>query len=271
MNILDTIIAQKQKEVAQARAAVPTSQLEQMPLFGLPRRSLRQSLADRPPGIVAEFKRRSPSKGLLNGTAQPEVVVPAYAGAGAAGLSVLTDREFFGGSPDDLMIVRPLVPVPLLRKDFVIDEYQIVEARAWGADVVLLIAANLAPARVRELGQFAQSLGLEVLLEVHNLAELQASLNPHVDVVGVNNRDLKTFVVSLEVSLQLSAHIPAGLAKISESGLQHPDDLATLWAAGYRGFLVGESFMKTADPGLACQQFIAAAKEKLGLLAENPL
>ncbi len=257
MNILDQIIAHKRQEVAERKAATPVGQLEQMPFFTRPRTSFQRALGARPPGIVAEFKRQSPSKGVINGDALSSEVGPAYEMAGAAALSILTDHQFFGGRAEDLLAARPLVAVPLLRKDFVVDEFQILEARAWGADVILLIAANLSPAEVRQLGQFAHSLGLEVLLEVHDLPELQNSLNPYVDVVGVNNRNLKNFEVSLAVSLGLADQIPANFAKISESGLSRAEDVAQLWAAGYRGFLVGENFMKTADPGLACRQFIA--------------
>jgi indole-3-glycerol phosphate synthase len=265
MDTLATIIAHKLTEVAQSKQQVTARQLEQQPLWAAERRSLRASLAARAPGLIAEFKRRSPSKGVINDEAQPPQVTEAYARAGAAGVSILTDEVFFGGSPAHLQTARPHLPVPILRKDFMVDEYQLLQARAWGADAILLIAACLAPRQISELSRQARALGLEVLLEVHNLPELQTSPLDHVDVVGVNNRNLKNFEVSLDVSLQLAEHIPANLVKISESGINQPAHLLPLWQAGYRGFLVGENFMKTSDPGQACAAFVVAARQQLGL------
>lgn len=258
MNILDKIIAHKRTEVEAAKAKVSLEQLEQAPLFTRQTISLKNALkAEGASGIISEFKRKSPSKGIINDRLLPEIVTKGYVEAGANGLSVLTDTEFFGGTFDDFAKARAANPyTPMLRKDFMIDEYQLWEAKAIGADVILLIAANLTPAEVRHLGQKAQSLGLEVLLEVHNQEELEQSICEFVDMVGVNNRNLKTFVTSIETSLELAQLIPNDFVKISESGLKNAETIQKLRAAGYQGFLIGESFMTTDDPGLALKNLI---------------
>lgn len=258
MNILDKIIAHKRTEVEAAKAKVSLEQLEQAPLFTRQTISLKNALkAEGASGIISEFKRKSPSKGIINDRLLPEIVTKGYVEAGANGLSVLTDTEFFGGTFDDFAKARAANPyTPMLRKDFMIDEYQLWEAKAIGADVILLIAANLTPAEVRHLGQKAQSLGLEVLLEVHNQEELEQSICEFVDMVGVNNRNLKTFVTSIETSLELAQLIPNDFVKISESGLKNAETIQKLRAAGYQGVLIGESFMTTDDPGLALKNLI---------------
>lgn len=258
MNILDKIIAHKRTEVEAAKAKVSLEQLEKAPLFTRQTISLKNALkAEGASGIISEFKRKSPSKGIINDRLLPEIVTKGYVEAGANGLSVLTDTEFFGGTFDDFAKARAANPyTPMLRKDFMIDEYQLWEAKAIGADVILLIAANLTPAEVRHLGQKAQSLGLEVLLEVHNQEELEQSICEFVDMVGVNNRNLKTFVTSIETSLELAQLIPNDFVKISESGLKNAETIQKLRAAGYQGFLIGESFMTTDDPGLALKNLI---------------
>lgn len=258
MNILDKIIAHKRTEVEAAKAKVSLEQLEQAPLFTRQTISLKNALkAEGASGIISEFKRKSPSKGIINDRLLPEIVTKGYVEAGANGLSVLTDTEFFGGTFDDFAKARAANPyTPMLRKDFMIDEYQLWEAKAIGADVILLIAANLTPAEIRHLGQKAQNLGLEVLLEVHNQEELEQSICEFVDMVGVNNRNLKTFVTSIETSLELAQLIPNDFVKISESGLKNAETIQKLRAAGYQGFLIGESFMTTDDPGLALKNLI---------------
>lgn len=260
MNILEKIVLQKRKVVAQSKANISRRELERFPLFERTTHSLKQALmADTASGIIAEFKRRSPSKGIINGRAQVHDVTKGYVRAGASGLSVLTDEEFFFGTEADFQCARQTNPdTPLLRKDFMIDAYQIVEAKAWGADLILLIAACLTPTEIRELGALAQSLGMEVLLEVHDAEELERSLSPHVDLVGVNNRNLKDFDVRVETSIELSERIPAEFVKISESGLSRPETLHALHAVGYRGFLMGETFMKTEDPAAALAELVGA-------------
>lgn len=262
MNILDTIIEHKHLEVLQDRINSPIQELENSPLFKRPTISLKKSLlSENGTGIIAEFKRQSPSKGVINGNADVVTVTSAYASNGAAALSVLTDKKFFGGANEDLKKAR-INNIPILRKDFIVDEYQIVEARAIGADVILLIAACLTPADVRRLAKFAKQLQLEVLLEIHNEAEL-AHICDECDVVGVNNRDLKTFTVDINRSIELSEKIPADKVKISESGITDTDTILRLRDAGFRGFLIGENFMKQADPAIAFASFAKHLKQSL--------
>lgn len=242
--------------MAIAQQQVTVSQLEERALFAKPPISLKSALLTTDvPAIISEFKRKSPSKGVINGGVKPEVVTKGYADAGAAALSVLTDQDYFGGNFDDFLAARAANPgVPMLRKDFIVDEYQLFEARSIGADIVLLIAACLSPEEVVALSSRAHQLGMEVLLEVHNAAELEQTLCDTVDMVGVNNRNLKDFVTSVEVSLELASRIPESFVKISESGLK---DAATIWRlfeAGYKGFLIGETFMKTEDPAAALSE-----------------
>ncbi len=258
MTILDEIIAQKRVEVAQRREATPISVLEQMPDFKRQCLSARDAVQEfRSTGIIAEFKRKSPSKGIINDQADVSTTTQGYVRAGAAVLSVLTDEPFFGGTPADLQAARLANPeTPILRKDFIVDRYQLLEAKAWGADVVLLIAACLTPEEVAELSLQAHDLSMQVLLEVHDEDELDRSLNVNVDLVGVNNRDLKTFVTSIDTSLRLVERIPDTFAKITESGLHDADTMLTLFRAGFDGFLIGEAFMKTTDPAATLQTLV---------------
>lgn len=259
MTILDRIIDQKRIEVAQRRAMVSEQLLMQEPLFG--RQPISACAAIRAigsTGIIAEFKRKSPSKGIINDTVTVADVTQSYVRAGAACLSVLTDEPFFGGTPADLLEARAANPTtPILRKDFVIDAYQLIEAKAWGADLVLLIASCLSPAEIAALSQRAHELGMEVLLEVHDADELDRSLCDTVDLVGVNNRNLKTFVTSTGTSLQLIEMIPQSFVRITESGLHDAATMQTLHEAGYDGFLIGEAFMKTHNPGEALTALVA--------------
>lgn len=257
MNILDKIIAHKRIEVANRKAVTSIADLEKSPAFGRPVLSLKQFLLDdSKTGIIAEFKRKSPSKGIINGAADVVAVTTAYTQNGASGLSVLTDTDFFGGSTEDLVKAR-VNQIPILRKEFIIDEYQIVEAKAMGADVILLIAACLTPADVKRLAAFAQSLQLEVLLELHDEEELEHICDETV-LVGINNRNLKTFAVDIERSLAMAERIPAGKVKIAESGISSVENIRLFRDHGFRGFLIGENFMKEANPGLAFEQFVKA-------------
>jgi indole-3-glycerol phosphate synthase len=216
-------------------------------------KNLRNSVS----GIIAEHKRRSPSKAEINSSFSVEEVAKGYESAGVCGISVLTDAKYFGGSLDDLLLARAAVNVPLLRKEFVIDEYQILEAKAHGADAILLIAAVLSRKEIQNLSEFAQSLGLEVLLEVHNSAELEKAIMPSLDMIGVNNRNLKTFEVSLTTSKELASQIPNDFVKISESGISTAAAIKELQHYGFQGFLIGENFMKTDNPGAAAKQFLS--------------
>ena len=256
MNILDKIIADKRKEVALRKQLIPVSQLEQSILFDRKSPSLAQALRDSDTGIIAEHKRRSPSKQIINHNLNVQDVATGYESAGACGMSVLTDGKYFGGSLDDLLLARAASNFPLLRKEFMIDEYQILEAKAYGADVILLIAAVLSQSEIKTLSEFAKKLGMDVLLEVHNLEELQKSIMPSLDMLGVNNRNLKTFDVSLDISKTLSEEIPDEFVKVSESGISTIEAIKELRPFGYQGFLIGENFIKTDDPGASATEFI---------------
>ena len=256
--ILDNIILNKRREVAERQSLIPRKLLERSLYFESAPLSLRRYLRrDDLSGIIAEFKRKSPSKGWLNAYAPIERTTLGYMQAGAAALSVLTDTEFFGGKNEDLILARRYNFCPILRKDFVIDEYQIIEAKSIGADAVLLIAAVLTPSEIRTLGALARSLGLEVLLEVHDGEELLRALHPDaVDLVGVNNRNLHDFSLSLDTSLSLASDIPAEYVKISESGISTAAAIRQLRAAGYQGFLLGEAFMRHSRPEKACAALV---------------
>ncbi|MEC3880646.1 indole-3-glycerol phosphate synthase TrpC [Parapedobacter sp. 10938] len=256
MTILDKIIAKKTVEVEQAKAAVPFTELEQKPLFTRSCLSLRNAVHDPTKnGIIAEYKRASPSKGVINDQAPVATVVGGYQDAGVSAVSVLTDHPFFKGSLDDLIVARTTLTIPLLRKEFIIDEYQVVEAKAHGADIILLIAAVLDTGRIKALSEAAKSMGLNVLLEVHNRGELERSMMDSVDAIGVNNRNLNDFSVSIDHSLELVDLIPERFIKISESGISNPDTIRQLRSVGFEGFLIGENFMRTADPIEAVKKF----------------
>ncbi len=256
MNILDKIIADKKREIMLKKSVIPVAQLEASVLFERTALSLCENLKEKPFGIIAEHKRRSPSKAVINQSFSVEEVVKGYENAGAAAISVLTDGKYFGGSLDDLILARASANIPLLRKEFIVDEYQILEAKAHGADLILLIAAVLTRAEIKQLSEFAKGLGLEVLLEVHNREELQKAVMPGLDLIGVNNRNLKTFEVSINTSKQLAADIPDDFIKVSESGISNVVSIKELMPFGFKGFLIGENFMKTDDPGGAAKEFI---------------
>lgn len=258
MNILDQIIEYKRREVIDCKSVTSIQALEKGVYFPRKTVSLREWVRRKDKsGIIAEFKRRSPSKGVINASASVECTTRGYADAGASALSVLTDRHFFGGSNEDLMNARKHNECPILRKDFTIDEYQISEAKAIGADAILLIAAVLRPEESEKLAAHAHALGMEVLLEVHSETELRDNLGVSADLIGVNNRDLKSFAVSLEVSKSLAALIPDGIVKVSESGISEPGAIIELRQFGYEGFLIGENFMKRSSPEKAAAEFIA--------------
>lgn len=256
MNILDKIVRDKRIEVQLRKSLIPVSQLEQSVLFDRATASLSERLKSSTSGIIAEHKRRSPSKSVINQSLNVQDVARGYENAGVCGMSVLTDTKYFGGSLDDLILARASCNMPLLRKEFIIDTYQILEAKAYGADVILLIAAILSREEIKEFSEFAKSLHLDVLLEVHNEEELQKAIMPSLDMLGVNNRNLKTFEVSLETSKVLSAQIPDDFVKVSESGISSVEAIKELQPYGYKGFLIGENFMKTDNPGEATKLFI---------------
>ncbi|HHH53582.1 MAG TPA: indole-3-glycerol phosphate synthase TrpC [Bacteroidetes bacterium] len=256
MNILNKIIKEKIKEVDELKELYPVKLLERSIYFDTQAVSLKEYLKkENASGIIAEFKRKSPSKAWINKYADVEKVTLGYMQAGASALSVLTDKTFFGGSNDDLTKARKFNFCPILRKDFIIEEYQIYEAKSIGADAILLIAEVLDKTVLKNLAKKAHELGLEVLMEIHSEKQLN-KLNEFVDVLGVNNRDLETFEVSLEKSKNISKLLPSGLIKISESGIHAPEDVNELKGFGFDGFLIGERFMSTPRPQEACKNFI---------------
>ena len=256
MTILEKIIAHKKKEVNWRKSSFPMPFLEKTPLFESSTISLSEQIINNSSGIIAEHTRRSPSKPKINDKISLDDVVKGYERAGVCGMSILTDTQFFGGSLEDLVTARKLCNKPLLRKDFIVDEYQLIESKAHGADVILLIAASLPRKDILRLSTSAKNLGLEVLLEVHNEEELERGLMPTIDLLGVNNRNLKTFEVSIQISLELAAKIPDDFIKVSESGISSVAAIQELKKAGYSGFLIGEKFMKTTNPGQAATEFI---------------
>lgn len=285
MDILSEITDHKRIEVELQKQAVSPEQLREqvrdlMVNSPAPRRSMKRALASSPAGIIAEFKRRSPSKGWIYETAKADEIPAAYEAAGASAISILTDEKFFGGSLRDIRTARPLVDIPILRKDFIIDEYQLLQARIAGADAVLLIAACLTQEECADLTARAHALGLEVLLEIHSPREL-AYISKDVDMVGVNNRNLGTFVTDVENSFRIAGQLRQTIAGVrnipdaqdssdtprnlpllvSESGISHPETICRLRTAGFRGFLIGETFMKTPQPGDALKGFIQGIEE----------
>lgn len=285
MDILSEITDHKRIEVELQKQAVSPEQLREqvcdlMENSPAPRRSMKRVLASSPAGIIAEFKRRSPSKGWIYETAKADEIPAAYEAAGASAISILTDAKFFGGSLRDIRTARPLVDIPILRKDFIIDEYQLLQARIAGADAVLLIAACLTQEECADLTAQAHALGLEVLLEIHSPREL-AYISKDVDMVGVNNRNLGTFVTDVENSFRIAGQLRQTIAGVrnipdaqdssdpprnlpllvSESGISHPETICRLRTAGFRGFLIGETFMKTPQPGDALKGFIQGIEE----------
>ena len=258
MNILDKITAYKIKEVEAKKEAIPIRLLEKFPLFAKETKSLAEVLRISTTGIIAEHKRRSPSKSVINDKVLLHEVVLGYEEAGASGISVLTDSNFFGGSLEDLLLAKKTVSIPILRKEFIVDPYQIYEAKAYSADAILLIAACLSSEELKQFSHLAKSLKLDVLIEVHNHEELEKSLLPNVDIIGVNNRNLKNFKVNIDISRKLSEEIPKEFVKISESGISDIETIKELKTYGFEGFLIGENFMKTENPGEAAKTFISS-------------
>jgi indole-3-glycerol phosphate synthase len=254
--MLDTITEHKRMEVLKRKGRKPLEHLKKKALYNRTPLDPASFFDSTLPCVIAEYKRKSPSKGVLSDSINPVPVVSAYKRGGASAASILTDRDFFGGSFRDLENVKAAVQdLPLLRKDFLIDPYQVHEAKAYGADIILLIAAILEKEQVSEMAKLAVSLGLHVLLEVHDEQELDHWV-PDIRMVGVNNRDLRTFSVDLQRSVQLAPKLPDEVLKISESGLHEPSDVLNLFKIGYNGFLMGEHFMKTYDPGAALKDFM---------------
>ena len=256
MDILEKIVEHKKKEVAERKIATPLIELTQRAYFKEATRSLQKKLrSEGVSGIIAEHKRKSPSLGWISEYSDVVAVTTGYEKAGASCLSILTDNYFFGGSTHDLMSATKRVNIPILRKDFIIDEYQVFETKAMGADVMLLIAECLTKKEIKHLAQTAKNVGLEVILELHDAEQLD-KICDDVTCVGINNRNLKTFTVSIQTSIDLVKFIPDNFIKISESGISRPERIAELRTHGFKGFLIGEAFMKTADPAKSLAEFI---------------
>jgi indole-3-glycerol phosphate synthase len=261
MTFLDNIIENKKKETAFLKTTASFREMENRKFFKQDTFSLSESLLNPDKtGIIAEFKRKSPSKGVINSLSSVEEVAAGYIREGASGVSVLTDYHFFGGSLTDISVIREKSQFPVLRKDFIIDEYQVIESKSLGADVILLIAAVLGAREILNLSSLARSLGMEVLLEIHETEELN-KLNQFVNIIGVNNRNLKTFEVNSELSEILAEKIPDGFLKISESGISSSQTLKKLKDCGYNGFLIGEAFMSTPDPVKTFSEFVKDLKQ----------
>jgi indole-3-glycerol phosphate synthase len=261
-NILEEIIEKRKKTVCGLKNMIPMQAWEKMPFYKRSCLSLKKNLLNKNlTGIIAEFKRASPSKGIINADADLFEVVLDYEMYGAAAISVLTEPLYFKGNSDDLMGIRARMKIPLLRKDFIFDEYQIAESKAIGADVILLIATCLTAAEVKRLATFANNIGLEVLLELHDETEL-AHICDATTLIGINNRNLKTFEVDIERSLRMAAQIPADKIKIAESGISNVITIQVFKDAGFKGFLMGENFMKEKNPGEAFEQFVKKLKQR---------
>ena len=261
--ILEEIAQFKKQLLGYKKKVVSLKELEAASLFSRSCFKLTEDLSNSPFGIIAEHKRRSPSKPHLNFKTDIFDVATGYQNAGVSGMSVLTEQKYFGGSLEDLLLARASVDIPLLRKDFMVDEYQIIESKAHGADVILLIAACLSPKEVKSFSRLTRELGMQSILEVHNQAELESHICDTVDIVGVNNRNLKTFEVSLETSYDLLERIPKEFVKISESGISSAQEILDLKKAGFDGFLLGETFMKTNNPGSKAEAFIKELKSEI--------
>ena len=254
MNILDKIIDNKKQEISEAKRKISLTELKGSVFFSRDTFSLKKSVKSGS-GITSEFKRKSPSKGIINDTADILEVAKSYQKYGASGISILTDKNFFGGKLEDILKVRNEISIPILRKDFMIDEYQFYEAKANGADVILLIASCLSPSQVQEFTELSHVLGLEVLLEIHTDEELR-HFNENIDLVGINNRNLKDFKVDLQHSVNLKNLLPPETLSVAESGIYSVEDFRFLKEKGFDGFLMGEYFMRNENPGLAFENFI---------------
>ncbi|TZF95042.1 indole-3-glycerol phosphate synthase TrpC [Chryseobacterium panacisoli] len=253
MTILDKIIERKKLEIAGAKSRISLDRLKNSGFFERKTHSLKESIKNKS-GIIAEFKRQSPSKGIINNNVGPLEVVSAYENFGASGISILTDHDFFGGNLNDILSVRNDIKIPILRKDFMIDEYQFYEAKSIGADVILLIASCLSPAQVEEFTALAHELKMEILLEIHTEDELK-HFNSRIDIVGINNRNLKDFKVDLQHSVQLKNQLPKDVLSVAESGIYNLEDFQFLKEKGFDGFLMGEYFMKNTNPAKAFENF----------------
>jgi indole-3-glycerol phosphate synthase len=256
MNILGEIVKNKKNELITQKLNCTIEELEQSEYFKIKCKSLKNSIISSKSGIICEFKRRSPSKDIINNHSKLEDIVIGYEKAGASGISILTNDKYFDGSTNDIKKASKIISAPILRKEFIVDEYQIIESKSIGADAILLIASVLSQKEIHDFSSVAKKIGLEVLLEVHSKEELETSINDNIDIIGVNNRDLNNFNVDIKNSLNIIDQIPSGFVKISESGINSPDSIVELKKAGFDGFLIGEYFMKSDSPTELANEFI---------------
>ncbi len=262
MNILDQIIAHKRIEVGIRKKLFSVSSLEVSTFYNQKRPSFRDAVAEAGPSIIGEFKRKSPSKGIINSQVEIDEVAKGYQEAGVKAMSILTDLEFFGGDELDLQKVASYATIPLLRKDFIVDEYQIIESKSFGASAILLIAAVLTKKEIHKFTQLADTLGLDILCEIHDPSELD-KLDRRNTILGINNRNLKTFSVDIGHSQELIRQLPADSLKVAESGLSSYEEVKLLFETGFDAFLIGENFMRTPDPGHAAGKFIKGLKQEI--------
>ncbi|WP_185871834.1 indole-3-glycerol phosphate synthase TrpC [Blattabacterium cuenoti] len=262
MNILEKIVFVKQKEVSNNKIRYPIKKLEKSLSFERKTFSLVKNIRNSHTGIIAEFKCKSPSKGVINKAVSIEKVIKDYELAGVSGISILTDQNFFSGKNENLEKSRSIVSIPILRKDFIIDEYQIIESKSMGADVILLIASILSKNQIYNFSKVAKSIGLEIIIEIHDEFEIN-KITDNLDIVGINNRDLHTFVIDHNNCFRLSSKISNNYIKVAESGIDDINYILELKKQGFKGFLIGEFFMKKKNPGISCKDFIKSLSKKL--------
>jgi indole-3-glycerol phosphate synthase len=263
MKILDNIISDKKIEIETLSKIVSISDLEKQKDFTKQCKSLKESIKKSKSGIICEFKRKSPSNEKINYKSNISEVINGYEKAGAVGVSILTNKKYFDGSISDINEVKNNVDIPVLRKEFIISEYQIIESKSIGADAILLIASILDKEEIKNYSSLAKSLGLEVLLEIHSIDELNKISNTDIDIIGVNNRNLDTLDIDIENSIEIFEDIPSEFIKISESGISKVDSIIKLIKVGYDGFLIGENFMKTEKPEESAYDFIKKVENEI--------
>ena len=261
-DLLGRIVASKRAELEKAKASAPGREVELLAARAAPprgfERALRRAIANRQPAVIAEIKRASPSRGLIRSDFDPARIASAYASNGASCLSVLTDREYFGGSREDLIAARAACTLPVLRKDFMVDPYQVHEARAWGADCILLIVDAVPDDELAGMADAAKALGMDVLVECHDPGQLERALRLPTALIGINNRDLRTFDTRLETTLSMVSRVPADRILVTESGISRPEDVSRLLEAGVSAYLVGSALMASEDPGEALKALFFA-------------
>ncbi|WP_185855687.1 indole-3-glycerol phosphate synthase TrpC [Blattabacterium cuenoti] len=261
MNILDRILSIKKKEIKKNKIFFPIKKLENSKFFERKIISLKNKIEKNDIGIISEFKLKSPSKGKINNFVSIVKVTKGYENSGVCGISILTDYHFFNGKKEYIKKIRPLISIPLLRKDFIIDEYQIIESKSIGSDVILLIAKILCKEKIDNLSKLAKSIGLETILEIHDENDINKIVE-NIDIIGINNRNLKTFIVDNDICIKLYPKVPKNYIKIAESGINNVDYILKLKNIGFQGFLIGEYFMKENNPEKYCKNFILSIKEK---------